>query len=112
MHVVLLTLRSDLAAAERSAAIDTLSRVTSEIPDVQRFRIGRRVRHALPGYEQQMKEDYQLALLLEVEDLDALKRYLQAPAHRALGRLFSAATTNAIAYDYEIVDPSRLQKLL
>jgi hypothetical protein len=110
--MVLLTPRSDLTADERAAAIDVLNRLTSEIPDVQRFRIGRRVKHALPGYEEQMKEDYQLALILELEDLDALKRYLQAPAHRALGKLFSTATSNAIAYDYEIVDASRSQVLL
>jgi hypothetical protein len=30
-----------------------------------------------------------------------LKRYLTAPAHHALGALFSTATAAALAYDYE-----------
>ena len=34
----------------------------------------------------------------------ALTRYLQAPAHRALGDLFSTATAAALAYDFEMTD--------
>jgi hypothetical protein len=41
-----------------------------------------------------------------VDDLEALKRYLQAPAHAALGELFSRATSAALAYDYDMaVEP-------
>jgi hypothetical protein len=70
------------------------------LPEV-RLRLGRRVKHGLPGYEQLMAQDYEYALIVEADDLEALKRYLQAPAHVALGQLFYAATSAALAYDYE-----------
>ena len=105
-HVVLVTPRSDLSASERAAAIETLRRAASDVPEVLRCRIGRRVKHGLPGYEQRMPHNYELALLLEFRDIDALQRYLKAPAHVALGRLFSTASSAAIAYDYEIVEPA------
>ena len=104
VHVVLLTPRPDLSAADRADAIVTLARTTAAVPDVRRFRIGRRVRHGLPGYEQRMKSAYEIALLLELDDLEALARYLRAPAHTALGHLFAGATSEAIAYDYEMVE--------
>lgn len=103
-HVVLLTPRADLSPADRAHAIRTLASAASNAPDILRYRIGRRVRHGLPGYEQHMQQNYELALMMEFEDLDALRRYLTAPAHGALGHLFLAATSAALAYDYEIVD--------
>ena len=102
MHIVLLQPRPDLTEDERRAALDTLSRAAAEVPEIRSFRLGRRVKHGLPGYEQQMTQDYEFALIVEVDDLAALTRYLQAPAHRALGRLFATATAAALAYDYEI----------
>jgi hypothetical protein len=104
VHVVLLTPRPDLSVADRAAAIDTLAKTTAAVPEVRRFRIGRRVRHGLPGYEQHMKAAYEIALLLELDDLAALTRYLRAPAHSALSHLFASATSEAIAYDYDVVE--------
>ena len=103
-HVVLLTPRADLTATDRTRAVTTLAAAAANAPEIARYRIGRRVKHGLPGYEQAMQQDYQLALFMEFADLDALRRYLTAPAHGALGHLFSAATSAALAYDYEIVD--------
>ena len=79
----------DLTEDERRAALDTLVRAAADIPEVRRFRLGRRVKHGLPGYEQMMTQDYEFALIIEVDDVPALTRYLTAPAHRALGDLFS-----------------------
>jgi hypothetical protein len=103
-HVVLLAPRADLSGEERARAIETLSRAAADVPDIRRYRIGRRVTHGLPGYEQQMRQDFEVALLLEFDDVAALRRYLTAPAHATLGHLFSSATSAALAYDYEIVD--------
>jgi hypothetical protein len=101
-HIVLLQPRPDLTEDERRAALDTLNRAAADLPEVRSFRLGRRVKHGLPGYEQMMTQDYEFALIIEVDDVAALKRYLQAPAHRALGNLFSTATAAALAYDYEL----------
>ena len=111
-HVVLLQPRATLSADQRREALATLTREALQIPEIRRFRIGRRVRHALPGYEQQMAQDYEFALIIEFDDVEALTRYLRAPAHGALAHLFASATDAALAYDYEIVEPTAASTLL
>ena len=101
-HIVLLQPRQDLSEDQRRAALETLERATADVPEIRSFRLGRRVKHGLPGYEQRMTQDYEFALIIEVDDVPALTRYLKAPAHRALGDLFSTATAAALAYDYEM----------
>lgn len=100
VHIVLLQAKAELTSAQRAAALETIRRSAANLPEV-RLRLGRRVKHGLPGYEQLMTQDFEYALIVESEDVAALKRYLQAPAHEALGRLFYAATSAALAYDYE-----------
>jgi hypothetical protein len=111
-HVVLLQPRAGLSEAERRDALAALAHTASLVPKIRRFRIGRRVRHGLPGYEQQMAQDYEFALIIEFDDLDALAGYLRAPAHGALGHLFATATAAALAYDYEIVEPADAVRLI
>ena len=103
-HIVLLQPRADLTDDQRRAALDTLAHAAANVPEIRRFRLGRRVKHGLPGYEQAMTADYDVALVIEVDDMPALTRYLTAPAHGALGDLFSTATAAAIAYDFEMID--------
>lgn len=100
-HIVLLQPRPDLTEAQRQDALATLERAAAEVPEIRSVRVGRRVKHGLPGYEQQMSQNFEFALIIEVDDVEALKRYLQAPAHIALGQLFYTATSAALAYDYE-----------
>lgn len=102
-HIVLLQPRPDLTETQRVDALATIRRSAMNLPDV-RLRVGRRVKHGLPGYEQLMATDFEFALIIEVDDVDALKRYLQAPAHAALGELFYTATSSALAYDYALED--------
>ena len=101
-HIVLLQPRDSLGSGGRQAALNALSQSARSIPGIARFRIGRRVRHGLPGYEQQMTQDYEFALVLEFESIDALKAYLSAPSHAVLGELFTTATSAALSYDYEL----------
>ena len=103
-HVVLFSPKPDLSAEDHAGLLQALVAAAGEIPSIRRFRVGRRVKHGLPGYEQLLPHDFELALIVEVEDVAALKRYLQAPAHLALGDLFYSATTAALAYDYEFTD--------
>ena len=105
-HVVLLQPRPDLTQQQRADALAALRRAAADVPEIRRFRFGQRVRHGMPGYEQMMAQDFEFALIIEVDDVDALKRYLQAPAHTALGHLFSSATSAALAYDYAVDDLS------
>jgi hypothetical protein len=103
-HVVLLQPRPDLTEAERDAALAALRNAASGVPEIRALRLGRRVKHGLPGYEQMMAHDFEYALIVEVDDVEALKRYLQAPAHAALGDVFYRATSAALAYDYDLTD--------
>lgn len=100
-HIVLLQPKPELTAEQRREALDTISRSAAGLPDLRRFSLGRRIKHGLPGYEQLMPHDFEFALIVEVDDVEALKRYLQAPAHEALAGLFYTATSTALAYDYE-----------
>ena len=101
-HVVLLQPKPDLTEAQRAEALETIRRSAAGIPEIRRFQLGRRVKHGLPGYEQLMPQDFEFVLIIEVDDVDALKRYLQAPGHVALGQLFYTATAAALAYDYDM----------
>ena len=103
-HIVLLQPRADLSEPQRDEALATLRRAAADVPEIRRFRLGRRVKHGLPGYEALMAQDYEFALLIEVDDVDALTQYLNAPAHTALAELFYTATSSALAYDYAIED--------
>ena len=103
-HLVLLQPRPDLTEEQRQAALETLKRAAADVPEIRSFRLGRRVKHGLPGYEQRMAQDYEFALIIEVDDVAALTRYLKAPAHRALGDLFSTATAAALAYDFDMTE--------
>jgi hypothetical protein len=104
-HIVLLQPRPDLSEEQRRQALETLTHAAANVPEIKSFKLGRRVRHGLPGYEQLMPHDFEFALIIEVEDIAALTRYLQAPAHLALGDLFYSATTAALAYDYQFDEP-------
>ena len=63
----------------RATILESLTRAIRQCPTVRACRIGRRVRHGLPGYEQQMREDYQCLVLLEFDDPDGLRAYLNTP---------------------------------
>ena len=99
-HIVLLQPKRELTEQQRSGALETLTESAAKVSEIRRFQIGRRVKHGLPGYEQLMEHDFEFALIIEFDDVDALKRYLQAPAHAAMGNLFYTATSAALAYDY------------
>jgi len=103
-HIVLMQPRPGLTEQQRSDALATLRRAAADVPEIRRCRVGRRVKHGLPGYESLMAHDFEFALIIELDDMEALKRYLQAPAHATLGELFYTATTSALAYDYAIED--------
>src|SRR5207247_9611393 len=110
--VILFRPKADLPLSERSAILQTLAAAAQDIPGVRRFRIGRRVRHGLPGYEQAMHEDFEFTVIIEVDDLDALKVYLSHPSHAAFGRHFTQSAAAALAYDYELVDAEQVETLL
>jgi len=51
-----------------------------------------------------MPEDFEYAVVVEFDDLKGLTAYLTHPQHEAIGKHFSAASSVALAYDYEMVE--------
>ena len=102
VHVVLFEPRAGISTDEQARILDDLRRAATEIPSIRRFRIGRRITHGLPGYEQAMTENYEYAAIIEFEDREGLEAYLQHPAHEAAGRVFTNAASHALAYDYDV----------
>jgi hypothetical protein len=103
-HVVLFKPKHGLTTAQRQAVIADLRAAATGIPSVRRLRVGRRIRHGRPGYEQLMREDFEYVVLLEFDDVAGLTAYLQHPQHDAIGAHFVQASAAALAYDYEMED--------
>ena len=59
-----------------------------------------------------MPEDFEFLVIIEVDDLDALRAYLAHPSHAAFGAHFTASSAAALAYDYEVVDVADAMKLV
>ena len=108
-HIVMIHPRADLERAALAAAVADLRTAAREIPSIRQLRIGRRIRHGLPGYEQSMSRDFSYAVIIEFDDQAGLEEYLQHPSHAALSRHFSTAAEQALAYDYDLVDASTFQ---
>ena len=105
-HIILFSPKPELSDDARRDFLDALVAASSTIPSIRRFRVGRRVKHGLPGYEQMMREDYEFAATLEFDDLGGLTTYLTHPSHEALGRHFIASAARSLAYDYAMVEPA------
>lgn len=112
VHVVLFSAKPDLPEADRHALIQALVSAAGDIPAIKRFRVGKRVKHSMPGYEQLMKDDYEFAAIVEFEDVDALKVYLAHPSHAGIGQQFYSSASQAIAYDYAVVDAADAAELV
>ena len=104
-HVVLFSPKPDLSAEDHAGLLQALVAAAGEIPSIRRFRVGRRVKHGLPGYEQMMRDEYEFAAIVEFDDVDGLTTYLRHPSHTLIGRHFAASASRSLAYDYETVDP-------
>lgn len=99
-HVILFEPRQDLTEVERHEVLAAFRRAAETAPTVRAVRIGRRVRHGLPGYESAMRDGFEYLAVLEFDDLDGLKSYLTRPEHADAGRHFTTSAAQAIAYDY------------
>jgi Stress responsive A/B Barrel Domain len=110
-HVILFSPRPELTAVARRELLEALVAASVEIPSIRKFRVGRRAKHGLPGYEQMMRDDYEFAAIIEFDDLDGLKSYLAHPSHASFGRHFTASASRALAYDYALVDAADVDQL-
>src|SRR5262245_45518095 len=103
-HVVLFKPKADLTESQRQAILDDLQAAVAAIPTVRAMRVGRRIRHGHPGYEQLMREDFEFIVTIDFDDVEGLTAYLGHPKHAAIGGHFARSSAAALAYDYEIID--------
>ena len=111
-HIILFRPRAGLPSDQRAGIFSALVLAARDIPGIRQFRVGRRIRHGLPGYEQAMQEDFEFMVIIEVDDVEALKAYLSHPSHAAFGRHFTESAAAALAYDYELVEAERAESLV
>jgi hypothetical protein len=110
-HVVLFSPKPELGETERRGLIQALVAAAGDIPSIRRFRVGKRVKHGRPGYEQAMRDDYEFAAIIEFDDIDGLKTYLAHPSHAVIGHHFTMSASRALAYDYAVVEAADAGKL-
>jgi len=100
-HIVLFRLRPEVSMEERRALIEAWSAALNDIPAIRRARVGRRV---LIGrsYESLTRLDFPYAAVLEFDDIDALRAYLDHPAHETMATRLFAAIADTLIYDFEM----------
>ena len=103
-HVILYKPKADLPSGTREAILHGLSAAANSIPAIRRLRVGRRVTHGRPGYEQVMREDFEYLVIVEFDDVEGLTAYLAHPSHAAIGAHFTNSAAASLAYDYELLD--------
>jgi hypothetical protein len=104
LHIVLFQPGENLTDDDRAQLLLDIRRAAAAIPSIRRFRIGARVRHGLPGYEQATPEDYSFAAIIEFDDRTGLAEYLRHPSHQSIGAHFTSTAKRALAYDYVVED--------
>jgi hypothetical protein len=109
-HLVLLKPRPDLSTDGRERLVSAFERAIREIPTVRGVRVGRRVVVGT-GYEAGVPDAADYVAMIEFDDVDGLRAYLQHPAHAELGARFSDSLAGALVYDFEDVALERIRDL-
>ena len=112
LHVVLFKPQDALGGQQKLGILDAVGAAVRECPTVRHCRVGRRVKHGVPGYEQAMPTDFEYALFLEFDDVEGLRAYLTNPAHGRVGGFFTSAAAASLADDYEVADLGAAHRLL
>lgn len=103
-HVVLFSPRPDADVAIKRALAQQVVEALRGIKSIRRAVVGRAV-SIDPGYQRQMgHEAYEFACVIDFDDADGLKDYLNDPAHAELGRLFWAVCERTVVSEVETVD--------
>lgn len=100
-HVVLYRLRADVTPGERAQFNTALVNAFSSIPEIRRYRVGRRLQVGA-AYETTMSSPFEYFGLLEFDDMAGLQAYLAHPSHVELGRLFWSCSERTLVIDYEL----------
>lgn len=87
-HVVLFEPKATITEQDREAFLDAMKVAFQEIPTVERSLVAKR-RLIGAGYESKLGDQtYSYVSVVEFEDVEALRAYLEHPLHQRLGQLF------------------------
>lgn len=98
---MLFRLRPEVSLEERRALIDAWAAALNDIPMIRRARVGQRVRVGR-SYESLTRLDFPYAAVLEFDDVDGLRAYLDHPTHEAMATRLFAVIADTLIYDFEM----------
>ena len=101
VHLVLFRPRADLTPDQRAVLASSFEAALRSIPAIREARVGRRLMTGRP-YEAMMRADYPYAAVIEFDDADGLRTYLDHPAHEQLAARFFESFEDALIYDFEL----------
>jgi hypothetical protein len=110
-HVVLFRPKADLSRDQQRAFIAALEHALSTIPQITRARVGRRVTLGR-DYDAQNAQSFPFAAIIEFEDVEGLRGYLEHPAHEMLGAQFYVTSEAAMVFDFELLPGDALERLM
>ena len=104
-HIVLFSLRPDVSAEDGRALLDAWTTALKGIPVIRRAHVGRRVRIGR-SYESLTRLDFPYIAVIEFDDAEGLRAYLDHPAHEAVATRLFGAIADTLIYDFEVTaDP-------
>ena len=106
VHVVLFRPRAGLTFEDRDALLDAMARAAAGIESVRAFRVGSHVENA-PNYAIGDFPVFPYMALLEFDDDDGLRAYLEHPLHVELAARFNEAAEAAYIYDFTVTGELR-----
>ena len=104
-HVVLFSPKETVAPDQRDEFLRAFAAAIAAVPEIQRVRVGRRLVADRP-YEQ-LGPSFEFIAILEFASTEALRGYLEHPAHDALAHTFYLTLDRALAGDFVLEDDVR-----
>lgn len=96
-HVVIFYLKKDAPKSQADAMVADAHELLSKIPTVRSLKIGPPAEKATPKFA---VNDYQLALVITVDDFDGLKAYLDHPQHTKYVDKHEKHLDKVLVYDF------------
>lgn len=97
VHVVIFNLKKDAPKGEDKAIIEDTHELLAKIPSVKGIRVGAPAEKGTPDLA---SKDYQLGLVVLVDDFDGLKAYLDHPLHLKFVEKHLKHLEKPVVYDF------------
>jgi hypothetical protein len=93
-HIVIFKFKKDAEDSSKETVQKALKDLPGQISEIRKFELGRDVVHS--------ERSYDMALVSEFENLDAMKRYQVHPAHMAVVEKLKKICDSILAVDFEM----------